>query len=170
MMAIALRKQIWDSMLDADMNARYWSTLTRRYTRYDTGSKIFLAAMSSGTVAGWGLWSDVPILWKTLSAASALLAIGLTAVNLPKQITRLADQSGQWLQLFTDYELLWLEDGAMTAAQQKHYQDIRKREASVKKNEVALPEDLKLLRTCQGAVIRSRGLLPAQPNREVPHA
>jgi len=60
-----MRETIWDSMLDADMNVRYWAGLGRCYYKKDITYKIFLAAMSSGTVASWGIWglirSDNPV-------------------------------------------------------------------------------------------------------------
>jgi hypothetical protein len=84
-----MRKSLWYSMLDADMNARYWSYLSRRYSNRDKYSKIFLALMSSGTVASWGFWSDMQIIWKILSACSALLAIALPIINWPKMISNM---------------------------------------------------------------------------------
>ena len=38
-----IRKAIWGSMLTADMNARYWKSLVRRYVQRDKGLKISLA-------------------------------------------------------------------------------------------------------------------------------
>ena len=50
-----MRKIIWDSMLDAEMNERYWSKLSKRYYKKEQRTKIFLAIMASGTVASWSI-------------------------------------------------------------------------------------------------------------------
>ena len=104
-----MRKQIWDSMLDADLNARYWSTLGRRYYLFDLGHKIFLAVMASGTVASWGFWGEFQMLWKVLSATAAVLGIALPIINWPKTMQRITDIRQKWLQIKVDYELLWLD-------------------------------------------------------------
>ena len=77
-------------MLDADMNARYWKRLVNRYATRDKWLKIFMALMASGAVAGWGLWEAIPWLWKTLSSASAVVAISLPVLNYQKSIEQMS--------------------------------------------------------------------------------
>ncbi|HEV2731679.1 MAG TPA: hypothetical protein VGV15_16735 [Terriglobales bacterium] len=84
-----MSRELWDSLLDAEMNVRYWSTMCHRYSRYDTYSRIFLALTSSSTVASWEFWSQFPALWKTLSGLSALVAIVLAVIDLPKKVSRM---------------------------------------------------------------------------------
>ncbi len=50
---IKIEKAIWDSLLDADLNIRYWGYLSRRYYCINRFIKIFLAIIASGTVASW---------------------------------------------------------------------------------------------------------------------
>ena len=45
-MEIVVKKILWDNMLDADMNERYWHHLGKRYYSYDKYAKIFLAVMN----------------------------------------------------------------------------------------------------------------------------
>jgi hypothetical protein len=75
------RKLVWDSLLDADMNARYWGHLARRYQRREMRTKIFLAITSSGAVAGWTLWSRWPQVWHVLSGVSMVVAVALPVLN-----------------------------------------------------------------------------------------
>ena len=63
-----IRKAIWDGRLGADFNKRYWNHLIRRYSKRDKYTKIFLATMSSSTVASWGIWDEIDLLWKSLSS------------------------------------------------------------------------------------------------------
>jgi hypothetical protein len=155
-----MRKTIWDSMLDADMNQRYWSHLSRRYYVRDQYSKIFLALMSSGTVASWGFWSDFAIIWKVLSAASALLAIALPLLNWPRHISSMVSLKQKWTEIKADYELLWLvlEKGKKDSEVGKELKRIKQLETKVSQQETNLPCDKKLIYQCRDEVLKSRGL------------
>lgn len=154
-----LRRAIWDSMLDADMNARYWGHLARRYYNWDKYSKIFLAVMASGTVASWSIWSDLEILWKLLSGFSALVAITLPIINFQKQIELLSGQKREWARLKNEYENLWLLSKAKNGEDiSKEYKRIKARESTITKGESTLPYDKNLLNKCYEEVLESRGL------------
>ena len=154
-----MRNEIWDSMLDADMNKRYWSSLARRYSGRDRNSKIFLAIMSSGVVAGWGIWNHIPFLWKLLSSVSALLAITLPILNYQKIIVKTSDLAGNWMQIQIDYEELWFGfNHTPSETLLKQYTKIRSREFDASKIEHTLPKDKKLLNLCYDEVLSSRGI------------
>ncbi|MGO9376335.1 MAG: hypothetical protein ACLQBD_30160 [Syntrophobacteraceae bacterium] len=155
-----MRKAVWDSMLDADMNVRYWSHLGSRYYTRDLYSKIFLAVMSSGTVASWGFWSEFPIIWKIFSAASALLAIALPLLDWPKQISSMAGLNQKWTEIKMEYELLWLrlEKGQSGDNTEKEYALIREKEARLSQGGFNLPSDRKLVSICYDEVLEGRGL------------
>jgi hypothetical protein len=153
------RQAIWGSMLDADMNARYWGFLTRRYYNKDKYSKIFLAAMASGTVASWGFWANVVIIWKVLSAISALIAISLPIVNYQKLIESIAEQKREWTYLKNEYESLWLSQKTKNQKEiASVYKKIKVHETIKIKDESKLPYDEKLIMRCYEEVLRSRGL------------
>jgi hypothetical protein len=86
-------------MLRAEMNTIYWRMLGRRYYNSERIAKFFLLATSSSSVAGWSFWSQMPLVWKGFSVASALLAIALPIVNWSKHIADCADLYGRWLQI-----------------------------------------------------------------------
>ncbi|MFZ2404243.1 MAG: hypothetical protein WAW41_03835 [Methylobacter sp.] len=155
-----IRKAIWNSMLDADMNTRYWKYLVYRYSRRDTTLKIFLAVMTSGTVAGWGIWVELAYIWKMLSSLSALLAIALPILNYPKKIESMAELSGKWGELLFEYEDLWLEvdNNPSPNTLNKNYRKFRTTEKSLVKKETKLPTDKRLIDKCQIEVNKSRGL------------
>jgi hypothetical protein len=52
---------------------RYWKAMLIKHSREEKRIKIFLAIVTSGTVIS--IFSSYPIIWKTLSVISALLAI-----------------------------------------------------------------------------------------------
>lgn len=155
-----MTKDIWDSMLDADMNVRYWSKLGRRYSNMDQGHKIFLAIMSSGTVASWGFWSEIQIVWKILSGISALIAIALPILNWPKMIQSMVNVAQKWTQIKIDYENLWtdLNQGKNQAILVEEYKKAKQREVIACQEETNLPHKNKLLEQCVEEVLKSRGL------------
>jgi hypothetical protein len=156
----SMRKEIWDSLLDADMNVRYWTHLARRYYNYDKFSKIFLAIMASGTVASWGFWINIAILWKILSAISALLAISLPLLHWPKMIENMGSLRQKWVEIKYDYDILWLkhENGKKLNEISEKYEIIKKKEIIASQQEANLPRDNKLIWKSRNEVLESRGL------------
>ncbi len=147
-------------MLDADMNARYWRDLVRRYSARDRNMKIFMAMMASSTVAGWGLWEAIPWLWKSLSSVSAAVAISLPILNYHKQIGQMSDLAGKWGELRIEYEDLWVKvrNSSDLKSVENAYKKFRKIESTLQENESNLPEDKKLIDKCFIEVKKARGL------------
>ncbi|MYE89264.1 hypothetical protein F4X33_09750, partial [Candidatus Poribacteria bacterium] len=102
-----IRQVIWEAVLDADLNLRYWDHLSRRYSAWDKYTKIFLAIMSSSTVASWGIWDEIDLLWKCLSAVSAGTAIALPILDWQRKIGEMSNLKGKWSRISRAYENLW---------------------------------------------------------------
>ena len=154
----ALRKEIWNAMLDSDMNARYWGYMGARYSNRDMIVKIILAITASTTVAAWGIWSHYPIWWKALSGVSAVLAAIQPVINLTKKAETMAGLRQKWFQLKLDYHVLWLEsstNGANAAAHLNRYKKLRQTEAEVSGSEGNLPRDDTLLHRAYQEVVAS---------------
>ena len=154
-----IRKAVWEGILGADFNTRYWGHLIRRYSRWDKYTKIFLATMSSSTVASWGIWNEIDILWKGLSAVSAVTAIALPILDWSKTISRMSDLVGKWSRIEYEYENLWLElqgDSPINRVEEE-YKRIRGEVAG--EDDTGLPEDVKLNEQCRNEVLESRGLM-----------
>ncbi len=155
-----MKKAIWQSMLDADMNARYWKCLVQRYSARDKTLKIFMAVMASGTVAGWGWWETIPWLWKSLSSVSALVAISLPILNYQKSIEQMSGLAGKWGELRIEYEDLWVQvrNKSEPKTLESAYKKFRKIESALQEREAKLPEDKKLVLRCFNEVKKARGL------------
>lgn len=156
-----MKKTIWDSMLDAEMNQRYWQSLSNRYYTREQRTKIFLAVMASGTVASWGFWSQYELVWKILSSVSALVAIALPILNWPKMIENMGYLTEKWTRIRNDYELLWIDakvDTTDVNKIKKELKRIKNEESSLSQKEINLPNDSKLLLVCYEKVLSSRGL------------
>jgi hypothetical protein len=163
-----MRNLVWKSMLDADMNVRYWRYLTQRYVNRDQNIKIFLALTSSGTVASWSIWENGSYLWQILSAVSALIAIASPILNYQKVVEATCDLSGEWWELKRDYEMLWrrVEKGENGESVEKGLKNAEIKENDLVRKEARLAGNKRLLRKCQDEVLRSRGLTKKESEDE----
>ena len=156
-----IRQVIWEAVLDADLNLRYWDHLSRRYSRWDKWTKIFLAIMSSSTVAGWGIWNEIDLLWKGLSAISAVTAIALPILDWQRKIGEMSNLKGKWSRISRAYENLW-EDlllGPTTTELVEEYRKVRNEMEGEEDNTAPdLPHDTKLIQRCRDEILESRGL------------
>ena len=156
-----LRGEVWRAMLDADMNCRYWRNMSKRYVSRDKRAKITLAIISSGTVAGWTIWKQVPIVWEAVSVISAVVAIVLPILNFQKIVDVSSMLYGKWSELLREYESYWIsiENGESVDVIRANWSKTRAKETPIMQEEVKIPEDQDLLRQCQGEVLKFHRLL-----------
>ena len=156
----AYRKYVWESMLDGEMNDRYWQYQATRYAQREKTAKIFLAFASSGTVAGWVLSHSVPLVWQVLSGISAVLALALPILDFTGHVERAADLRQQWWGLTRGYSQLWAEmelDSATSISQR--IEALRQKETEMVKIEAKyFRRDETLVKRCQAEVLKARGL------------
>jgi hypothetical protein len=159
---------IWEAMLDADLNVRYWDHLSRSYSTWDKYTKILLAFTSSSSVASWSIWSEINILWidislwKVLSAVSAAVAVALPFLNWQKKIGDMSNLRGKWSRISRTYENLW-EDLLLGRTSADIVEEYRKSRNEMEDEEDNTAPDLprnkrRLIRRCRDEVLESRGL------------
>lgn len=148
---------IWESLLDADMNKRYWGYMARRYQKREQVATIFLAATSSTTVATWAVWKSIEWVWQTLSVVAAIISVALPILNYPRQIEPMVELTTKWGVIQLSYKNLWLSLGLMPDTEAlEEFKKIRGQESELISTEARLPYDKRLLRKCQDEVIASR--------------
>lgn len=155
--AVDRRIALWDALLDADMNVRYWKLLSQRYSTINNYYRVLLAISSSATVAAWGIWSQYPYAWKALSAISCLASL-IYPIFLPtEKLKKLSGLAGAWQQMRTKYELFWSRDSTFAAAQT--WDDFeRTRQEEDKIDESDFTTNSKLVSKAQDQVRKARGL------------
>jgi hypothetical protein len=155
-----IRVLVWQSMLTADMSARYWGHLAARFRKKETKIKIYLAlTTSTGAVAGWSLWESFPWVWQVLSSISAVLAVSLPLLNYSGRVETMAILRGKWTSLRFAYERLWA--GIDTKPYERVSDELREIEEDVEhisRIETVVQRDSTLVRQCQREVRQSRGL------------
>jgi hypothetical protein len=112
---------VWQSMLEAELNKKYWRRVAEGYSKWDRASKIFLAITSSGTVAAWvvGLQTvampvDPAIVWKFLSGLSAMLAIALPILNWQQRIKDAGSLYSGWNARHLAYQIFYSQVGKIS--------------------------------------------------------
>jgi hypothetical protein len=151
------REALWNALLDADMNVCYWGWISDRCTKWDSWLKFVVALTASGTVAGWGIWSQFPAGWKGLSAVACVAALGHPIFFPSERLKRISGLVATWKEIYTDYELLWEQDSELCVSDSwNRFEANKRREASI--DETNLPKTKKLIRKAYESVRRKRGL------------
>ena len=146
-------------MLTAQMNVCYWSQLATRYAQREKWIKIFLAITSSGTVAGWTVWTHYAIVWKVLSGLSAVLAVSLPILDYSGRVAQMSKAASKCAQLRLGYDQLWAQiDSLAPDSLAAMEAELSKKEIELAEMQITEPDDRELLAHCQEEVLRSRGL------------
>lgn len=148
-------KQVWNGMLTADLNQRYWGYLVRRFNRRDRSVKIFVALFSTGSaVASWTIWQQHPLTWQVVSGSAAVVAIIAPFLKYPEDAGKSAALRGKWARIMNQYERLWGRlDAEKDAEIQSKLDQIGERELEVSNEEAGLPDDRKLAKVCYDEVV-----------------
>ena len=158
-----LRHLIWDLMLTADLNGRYYGYLATRYRSADHWAKVFVAITSSTAVSGWALWGTPGLdwIWKAASAAATLVAIALPIFDPANSMKTASRLTGAWYSILSDYSLLWTQvDEASESLVRKRCQAIMAEERPLAELEATLPKHRRLILHCEAEVRRARELPP----------
>lgn len=158
------RTAVWEGMLTADFNCRYWGYLCQRYSAYDRNSKIFLAITSSSTVASWSLWAHIDWLWKGLSMVSALIAIAVPYINWEHSIEKILEIRAGWIDTQYEYEKIWrrVQSGSVDEkAVETSLDGIAQKLKPLNSKVSSFPYDNKLATKSQNETLKARGLTQA---------
>ena len=149
-------------MLDAEYNVKVTDRLGKKYYKYDMSSKILLAFTTSSSFLSLTIWGYFPILLEFLVALSAIIAIVIPIVNLPKSMQILEGRAVKWEELSFKYNWLWEDRNSYDEGDLKaKYDQIKNEEFRfIKKEEVAfhLSSSMKEKEECQKEVLKSKGL------------
>ena len=149
-------------MLDAEYNVKVTDRLGKKYYKYDMSSKILLAFTTSSSFLSLTICGYSPILLEFLAALSAIIAIVIPIVNLPKSMQILVGRAVKWEELSFKYNWLWEDRNSYNEGDLKaKYDQIKNEEFRfIKKEEVAfhLSLSMKEKEECQKEVLKSKGL------------
>lgn len=153
-----LRSSIWTSLLQADQEQRYWHRKARQYVQWDFRTKVFLALITSTTVASWTIWGDVPMLWKSLTVLASLLSVVQPFLSLNDKVQGMTEVHGKWLQLMHEYEALWRDQTVVGDSEARaRVESAKKVESELSSKAISLPgQDSALGAVTFNEVVRER--------------
>jgi len=157
----SVRTLLWDSLLTADLNHRYYGALSDYLQRWDKRAKIFVAITSSTAVAGWAIWSEVGFntLWTVAGGLAAVVAVAQPILDPARSIKTSGQLSGAWFSILRDYELLWTSvDSTNEDALRQSLAPIFLEEKRLMELETTLQKRKRIAQKCEAEVRRSRGL------------
>ena len=110
-----MKTLLWERMLDADLNQRYFTQLAREYREQDIALKIIIAICSSVAVASWNIWTEPGFewIWKFLTCLTTVLAVISPILNLSDKYQKSFNISVQLIDVLSQYETLWAKSKKM---------------------------------------------------------
>lgn len=157
MVADIERSALWEAMLEADYQKRYWNAKAASFIRFDRKLQILLAVLSSSAVLS--ALGDLKLLdvWKWLSAITAIIAAALPFMNYTRRSVAMTDVGAKWHLLEIEYSSMWRtidRDGF----HEDRFKELRAQEVEIGKATVDLPIDDKTLQDeCYRQVLISKG-------------
>lgn len=149
--------EIWNRMLDSQMRACYFSTLSTRYTNIIKVSKLLQTITTSGAAISGTLATQTGEYWKYFTLIAATIAIINQVWNLNKSLINAEKNYEKWSNIHAEYEVLWakLKHGHnLSTIQQKLEQMIKDDEKL--NGKFSFKGSKKILIDCQKLINNSR--------------
>lgn len=156
-----IREKIWKEKLNAEFNYRCYDRIGTELSRWDFGFKLALAITSSSTVAFWVLVEPKEILWKALSAVSALIAVVSATLNYQQKIEYANSMKFESCKLWNEFEKLWLNIETRQYAAQKaieEYAALREKIAALEKEKSLIEANKRIRAVCKARVLTNNDL------------
>jgi len=149
---------VWEAMLEADYQKRYWNAKAASFIRLDRLFQILIAVFSSAAVLS--ALGDLKLLeiWKLLSTLTAITATTLPFMNYTRRSVVMTDISAKWHLLEIEYSSMWRVIDKEGFHEFK-FKELKAQEVEIGKATADLPkDDMKLQKECYKQVLISKGL------------
>lgn len=104
-----MENQIWTLLNNTKFKSYYTGFLFDRYQRLDRNLNIFLALVSSGSIASWTYWSDIPEVWALIIAVSQVVQVVKPYFPYYKYAKELNRKTFELDALSIEVERLWYD-------------------------------------------------------------
>jgi hypothetical protein len=156
-----MEKLLRESLLDADMNCRYWDEIMRRHIAWETKTRVWQMVLTSGTLTalvGSIQWPWVDWIARVVGLAATVLSIRLFVLSTQKPLEKLSKIKRVYLTRMVEYEILYtrLAQGESATVLQPQFESKLRSQEDVSAEEAFFPEDDPLLRKCHGDAVRTR--------------
>jgi hypothetical protein len=161
-----LRTSIWESLLDAEMNVKYWGYLAERFVKKERALKITLSLTTASGLLSLSVWNSFPAGPVALGVLNTILACSLPILNYSERIEAMSSLRGSWTQLCIEFQRVWQQIGSPNSSCENEFRLLKERIVHLSVIETRLPNDRKLVQRCQQEIIRSHGLIPEREKRD----
>jgi hypothetical protein len=102
-----MREQIWSTLVDLKFKNYCLMFLVDRFQKLDRNINIFLAIVSSGSIAAWAIWNKYPFIWGLIIASSQVLITIKPYFPYFKYVKELNIKCLKISNLNIEFERLW---------------------------------------------------------------
>ena len=102
-----MRTQIWYALCNVNFKAYLIGILVSKYQRRARSINIFIALVTSSSVAGWTIWDKYKAIWGVIIVVSQVVNIIKPYIPYTKFVNKLNSISQELNSLTVDYEKLW---------------------------------------------------------------
>lgn len=151
------RADIWNSLLDAEMYERYWTSEAQRYSAQDRVMAIVAAVLTSGTAAA--LYSTYPVGAKCIAFLASGVSITHATVFNRMRVKQVSTLALRWKELAIELKLLWAEVTCKSSDKSRlwnKYVQLSGREKQI--DDSAFTVNVKRMSVAQDRVNQARGL------------
>jgi hypothetical protein len=158
------RIDMWNALLDAEMNEVYWHREAQRYTTQDRFIAVAAAILSSSTVVA--LFSGVsasPIISRAVACLAGAVAISHAKFFHSARLKQLTTIATRWKEMAIEYQLLWSEldsNCEVDAKTWREYEAISRREKNIDESAFKIHDGR--LKEAQARIYEARGLKDEQ--------
>lgn len=102
-----IRSDIWATFCNMKFKGFILSLLVSRYQKMDRNLNIFLAIASSGSIAVWAIWKELPLFWSSIIAISQVVTVIKPHFPYSKMIKELNSRCYKMDLLNIELERFW---------------------------------------------------------------
>lgn len=124
-----IRGKVWATLVNVKFKGYLLGYLVEHFQKWDRGVNIFLAVASSGSIAAWAVWQEVPMLWAGIIALSQVVNVIKPYFPYYKYVKELNAKCLRCDSMNIEFERLWgkMQSGKITdEAAEEAYYDLRK--------------------------------------------
>jgi len=155
-----MRERLWELMVKADINVRYWKSYEARVMWMEKISRLILISASVISVLAWALEKTYLPAATAISAFAAFVALVVVpSFGLEGYSSKVEAIRHRWIEIRDDYEELWADlDNGEAQSWEKRFQAAQKRDQSLEQGGLWAPESKKLI--CQAQTDSERVFVP----------
>lgn len=104
-----IRNMVWNSLTDYYFKASVMGYAIQRFQKIDRCINIILALASSGSIAAWAIWKEIPYVWGAIIALSQVIQTVKPYFPYSRYIRELNEKSKKLQAINLRFEMLFYE-------------------------------------------------------------